>query len=82
MPPLESVQLLHDCRTSGFEFAIRPALGDVALAGDGPFAAGYREDPHAGVSTSVKVLIGVYGIRPKPLNCQNFRMSALVVMDL
>ena len=34
----------------------------VALAGDGPFAAGYREDPHAGVSTSVKVLIGVYGI--------------------
>jgi acetyl esterase/lipase len=35
----------------------------VALAGDGPlFAGGYRQDPHAALSTSVKVLIGVYGI--------------------
>jgi acetyl esterase/lipase len=35
----------------------------VALAGDDPlFAGGYPEDPHAGVSTKVKVLIGVYGI--------------------
>jgi acetyl esterase/lipase len=35
----------------------------VALAGDDPlFAGGYPDDPHAGVSTKVKVLIGVYGI--------------------
>jgi acetyl esterase/lipase len=35
----------------------------VALAGDSPlFAGGYRQDPHAALSTSVKVLIGVYGI--------------------
>jgi acetyl esterase/lipase len=35
----------------------------VALAGDSPlFAGGYAQDPHAAVSTSVKVLIGVYGI--------------------
>jgi len=35
----------------------------VALAGDGPlFAGAYGQDPRAGVSTSVKVLIGVYGI--------------------
>jgi acetyl esterase/lipase len=35
----------------------------VALAGDSPlFAGAYRQDPHAAVSTSVKVLIGVYGI--------------------
>ena len=26
------------------------------------FAGGYPDDPHAGVSTKVKVLIGVYGI--------------------
>jgi acetyl esterase/lipase len=35
----------------------------VALAGDAPlFADACRQDPHAGVSTGVKVLIGVYGI--------------------
>jgi len=35
----------------------------VALAGDDPlFAGGYPADPHASVSTKVKVLIGVYGI--------------------
>jgi acetyl esterase/lipase len=35
----------------------------VALAGDDPlFAGGYPQDPHASVSTKVKVLIGVYGI--------------------
>jgi acetyl esterase/lipase len=35
----------------------------VALAGDGPlFAGAYRQDPHAALSTGVKVLIGVYGI--------------------
>jgi acetyl esterase/lipase len=35
----------------------------VALAGDSPlFAGGYRQDPHAALSTNVKVLIGVYGI--------------------
>jgi acetyl esterase/lipase len=35
----------------------------VALVGDSPlFAGGYRQDPHAALSTSVKVLIGVYGI--------------------
>ena len=35
----------------------------VALAGDDPlFAGGYPDDPHADVSTKVKVLIGVYGI--------------------
>jgi hypothetical protein len=35
----------------------------VALAGDAPmFANGYPQDPHASVSTKVKVLIGVYGI--------------------
>jgi acetyl esterase/lipase len=35
----------------------------VALAGDDPlFASGYPADPHASVSTKVKVLIGVYGI--------------------
>jgi acetyl esterase/lipase len=35
----------------------------VALAGDGPlFAGSYPQDPHAGVSSQVKVLIGVYGI--------------------
>jgi acetyl esterase/lipase len=35
----------------------------VALAGDSPlFAGGYAQDPHAALSTSVKVLIGVYGI--------------------
>src|SRR5262249_37126343 len=35
----------------------------VALASDGPlFAGGYPSDPHARESTSVKVLIGTYGI--------------------
>jgi acetyl esterase/lipase len=35
----------------------------VALAGDSPlFAGGYAQDPHAALSTSVKLLIGVYGI--------------------
>jgi acetyl esterase/lipase len=35
----------------------------VALAGDSPlFAGGYPQDPHASLSSSVKVLIGVYGI--------------------
>jgi len=35
----------------------------VALAGDrAPFVDGYPGDPHASVSTKVKVLIGVYGI--------------------
>jgi acetyl esterase/lipase len=35
----------------------------VALAGDSPlFAGGYPQDPHAALSTGVKVLIGVYGI--------------------
>jgi acetyl esterase/lipase len=35
----------------------------VALAGDSVlFAGGYPQDPHAGVSTRVKVLVGVYGI--------------------
>jgi acetyl esterase/lipase len=35
----------------------------VALAGDSPlFAGAYHQDPHAALSTSVKVLIGVYGI--------------------
>jgi len=35
----------------------------VALAGDSPlFADAYPQDPHAALSTSVKVLIGVYGI--------------------
>jgi len=35
----------------------------VALAGDSPpFAGAYRQDAHAALSTSVKVLIGVYGI--------------------
>src|SRR5215203_5451581 len=35
----------------------------VALAGDyPPFGGGYPDDPHAGVSTRVKLLIGVYGI--------------------
>jgi acetyl esterase/lipase len=35
----------------------------VALAGDGPlFKNAYPDDPHASVSTKVKVLIGTYGI--------------------
>jgi acetyl esterase/lipase len=35
----------------------------VALAGDSAlFGNGYPDDPHAGLSTKVKVLIGVYGI--------------------
>jgi acetyl esterase/lipase len=35
----------------------------VALAGDSPpFAGAYPQDPHAAVSSSVKLLIGVYGI--------------------
>jgi acetyl esterase/lipase len=35
----------------------------VALAGDSSlFAGAYLQDPHAALSTSVKVLIGVYGI--------------------
>jgi acetyl esterase/lipase len=35
----------------------------VALAGDSVlFAGGYPQDPHTGVSTKVKVLVGVYGI--------------------
>lgn len=35
----------------------------VALAGDSPlFANGYPNDPHAALSTGVKVLIGTYGI--------------------
>jgi len=35
----------------------------VALAGDDPlFAGGYPDDPHASLSSKVKVLIGVYGI--------------------
>lgn len=35
----------------------------VALAGDSElFAGGYPQDPHASVSTAVKVLIGTYGI--------------------
>jgi acetyl esterase/lipase len=35
----------------------------VALAGDAPaFAGAYREDPHAGISTKVKVVVGIYGI--------------------
>ena len=35
----------------------------VALAGDGPlFKDAYPDDPHASVSTKVKVLIGTYGI--------------------
>jgi acetyl esterase/lipase len=35
----------------------------VALAGDGPlFKGAYPNDPHAAVSTKVKVLIGTYGI--------------------
>ncbi len=35
----------------------------VALAGDSAlFARAYPQDPHAGLSTGVKVLIGVYGI--------------------
>jgi acetyl esterase/lipase len=35
----------------------------VALAGDSPlFAGAYLQDPHAALSTGVKVLIGVYGI--------------------
>jgi acetyl esterase/lipase len=35
----------------------------VALAGDSPlFAGAYPRDPHAAVSSSVKLLIGVYGI--------------------
>jgi len=35
----------------------------VALAGDGPlFKGGYPQDPHAALSSSVKVVIGTYGI--------------------
>jgi acetyl esterase/lipase len=35
----------------------------VALAGDSAlFAGGYPQDPHAALSTKVKVLVGVYGI--------------------
>ena len=35
----------------------------VALAGDAPpFSEAYQDDPYAGVSTQVKVLVGVYGV--------------------
>ncbi|HUZ72940.1 MAG TPA: alpha/beta hydrolase [Stellaceae bacterium] len=35
----------------------------VALAGDGPlFAGAYRDDPHAGLATKVKAVIGIYGV--------------------
>jgi acetyl esterase/lipase len=35
----------------------------VALAGDAPaFAGAYREDAHAGISTKVKVVVGIYGV--------------------
>lgn len=35
----------------------------VALAGDLPeFRGGYPDDPHAGVSTRVKAVVGVYGV--------------------
>jgi acetyl esterase/lipase len=35
----------------------------VAFAGDTPlFAQGYRDDPHAGTSTAVKAVVGVYGV--------------------
>lgn len=35
----------------------------VALAGDKPpFAVGYKDDPFAGVSTRVKVCVGIYGV--------------------
>lgn len=35
----------------------------VALAGDSPgFAGAYRDDAHAGLSTKVKVVVGIYGV--------------------
>lgn len=35
----------------------------VALAGDAPrFAGAYRDDPHAGLSTKVKAVVGIYGV--------------------
>ena len=35
----------------------------VALAGDEPlFSQAHRDDPHAGVSTAVKAVVGVYGV--------------------
>jgi len=35
----------------------------VALAGDHPtFTGAYRDDPYAGVSTKVKVVVGIYGV--------------------
>src|SRR5262249_23080398 len=42
----------------------------VALAGDGPlFAGGYPNDAHAKESSSVKVLIGTYGIYDLLMQC-------------
>ena len=63
-------------RSNSEEFQVDPdrigLMGDsagahlsalVALAGDAPpFADAYRDDPYAGVSTQVKVVIGVYGV--------------------
>ena len=63
-------------RSNSEEFQVDPdqigLMGDsagthpsalVALAGDGPpFTDAYQHDPYAGVSTQVKVVIGVYGV--------------------
>jgi acetyl esterase/lipase len=49
----------------------------VALAGDSPlFAGGYPQDPHAAVSTNVKVLIGVYGIYDLPAQWRDEQISS------
>jgi acetyl esterase/lipase len=58
-----------DCRLNPDRFALwgnsagAHLAAMVALAGDGPlFKGAYPDDPHAALSTRVKVLIGTYGI--------------------
>jgi acetyl esterase/lipase len=49
----------------------------VALGGrTSVFAGGYPDDPHAGVDTSVKVLVGVYGVYDLIEMWQTYRLNS------
>jgi acetyl esterase/lipase len=49
----------------------------AALGGRSPaFAGGYPDDPHAGVDTTVKVLVGVYGVYDLVEMWQAYRLNS------
>jgi acetyl esterase/lipase len=51
-------------------------LGALAALGGSALAGGYPDDPHAGVDTTVKVLVGVYGVYDLVEMWQAYRLTS------